>query len=111
MDALPFVSKIEELLPDLPKQEARVAQYLLLNRSDGSASRPGPPSPRSTGTSEVTVSRLLHRLGYRGMRGLKREIEVEATPESGSASAPQERAMLEGQSSAAMSSALRCAPW
>ena len=94
VDALPFVSKIEELLPDLPKQEARVAQYLLLNRSD-LGFETGASIAKRTGTSEVTVSRLLHRLGYRGMRGLKREIEVEARP-SQIGMAPQERAMLEG---------------
>lgn len=76
VDELPFVTKIEELMAELPKQEARVAQFLLLNRQD-LGFETGSSISKKTGTSEVTVSRLLHRLGYRGMRGLKREIEVE----------------------------------
>ncbi len=93
VDALPFVSKIEELMSELPKQEARVAQYLLLNRL-GLGFETGASIAKKTGTSEVTVSRLLHRLGYQGMRGLKREIEVEGR--SGPVGiGPEERAVLE----------------
>ena len=76
VDAPPFVTKIEEVISELPKQEARVAQYLLLNSVE-LGFQTGASIAEKTGTSEVTVSRLLHRLGYRGMRGLKREIEAE----------------------------------
>ncbi len=71
-----FVGRIEEAISDLPKQEAKVAQYLLLNGDDLSF-QTGASIAEKTGTSEVTVSRLLHRLGYRGMPGLKREIQAE----------------------------------
>ena len=94
VDSLPFVSKIEELMSELPKQEARIAQYLLLNRVD-LGFETGSSIAKKTGTSEVTVSRLLHRLGYRGMRGLKREIEVEGRS-SQVGMGPKERAALDG---------------
>lgn len=74
--APPFVGKIEGIISALPKQEARVAQYLLLNSHDLSF-QTGASIAKKAGTSEVTVSRLLHRLGYRGMPGLKREIQAE----------------------------------
>lgn len=74
--APPFVGKIEEIIADLPKQEARVAQYLLLNSQD-LGFQTGASIAKKAGTSEVTVSRLLNRLGYRGMPALKREIQAE----------------------------------
>jgi DNA-binding MurR/RpiR family transcriptional regulator len=69
-----IVERIEALLPDLPKQEARVAQYMLLNIDD-LVFQNGVSIARKASTSEVTVSRLLSRLGYRGMAGLKRELQ------------------------------------
>lgn len=65
--------RIEAVLNRLPKQEAQVAQYLLLNLND-LPFQTGASIARAAGTSEVTVSRLLNRLGYRGMAGLKREL-------------------------------------
>jgi DNA-binding MurR/RpiR family transcriptional regulator len=69
-----IAERIEALLPELPKQEARVAQYMLLNLDD-LAFQNGVSIARKAGTSEVTVSRLLSRLGFRGMAGLKRELQ------------------------------------
>lgn len=66
--------RIQGLLPSLPRQEGRVAQYMLLNLDD-LAFQTGVSIARHTGTSQVTVSRLLSRLGYRGMAGLKRELQ------------------------------------
>lgn len=70
-----IVERIETILHDLPKQEARVAQYMLLNIDD-LVFQNGVSIARKASTSEVTVSRLLHRLGYRGMAGLKRELRA-----------------------------------
>ena len=66
--------RIQGLLPSLPRQEGRVAQYMLLNLDD-LAFQTGVSIAKKTGTSQVTVSRLLSRLGYRGMAGLKRELQ------------------------------------
>lgn len=65
--------RIQALLPQLPRQEARVAQYMLLNLDD-LVFQNGVSIAKKAGASEVTVSRLLSRLGYRGMAGLKREL-------------------------------------
>ncbi|GJL82244.1 MAG: RpiR family transcriptional regulator [marine bacterium B5-7] len=65
--------RIQSLLDELPRQEARVAQYMLLNVND-LVFQNGASIARKAGASEVTVSRLLRRLGYRGMVGLKREL-------------------------------------
>jgi DNA-binding MurR/RpiR family transcriptional regulator len=71
-----FVTRIEELMPQLPRQEAKVAQFILLNALE-LGFETGASIAMKAGTSEVTVSRLLSRLGYRGMPGLKREIQAE----------------------------------
>jgi DNA-binding MurR/RpiR family transcriptional regulator len=63
-------------LPDLPKLEAQVAQYILLNIGDLSFET-GASLAIKVGISEVTVSRLLRRPGYQGMRGLKQELRIE----------------------------------
>ena len=71
-----FISKIEAVISDLPKQEARAAKYMLLNSRD-LGFQTGASIAKRAGVSAVTVSRLLHRLGYRGMRDLKREMQEE----------------------------------
>ncbi|MDE0095999.1 MAG: MurR/RpiR family transcriptional regulator [Gammaproteobacteria bacterium] len=71
-----FEEKLRGALPDLPRLEAQVAQYMILNVGDLSFET-GVSISEKVGVSEVTVSRLLRRLGYRGMRGLKRELRDE----------------------------------
>jgi DNA-binding MurR/RpiR family transcriptional regulator len=71
-----FEEKLKAALPDLPRLEAQVAQYMALNISDLSFET-GVSISEKVGVSEVTVSRLLRRLGYQGMRGLKRELHDE----------------------------------
>lgn len=71
-----FVTQIEELMPQLPRQEAKVAQFILLNAGE-LGFETGASIAMKAGTSEVTVSRLLSRLGYRGMPGLKREMQAD----------------------------------
>ena len=65
-----FEAKLRIALPDLPRLEAQVAQYMVLNIGDLSFET-GVSISQKVGVSEVTVSRLLRRLGYQGMRGLK----------------------------------------
>lgn len=71
-----FEEKLNRALPDLPRLEAQVAQYMLLNTSNLSFET-GVSIAEKVGVSEVTVSRLLRRLGYRGMRGLKKVLRNE----------------------------------
>ena len=58
---------------DLTRSEAMIAQWLLLNES-GLALETGASIAAKTGVSEITVSRFLRRLGFRGMAELKAEI-------------------------------------
>lgn len=71
-----FGEQLRAVLPDLPKLEAQVAQYMMLNTADLSFET-GASLAGKVGVSEVTVSRFLRRLGYEGMRGLKRELRME----------------------------------
>ena len=71
-----FEEKLRNELPKLSRQEALVAQYMILNISDLSFET-GVSIAEKAGVSEVTVSRVLRRLGYQGMRGLKHELRKE----------------------------------
>lgn len=61
---------IRKELPNLPKQEARVAQYLLLN-IDSLSFETGKSIAQKARVSEVTVGRVLRRFGCDGMREFK----------------------------------------
>ena len=89
-----FEEKLKTALSDLPRLEAQVAQYMVLNTSQLSFET-GVSISEKVGVSEVTVSRLLRRLGYQGMRGLKRELRDELSK--------QESTYKEGQQTRAMS--------
>ena len=71
-----FRRGIGRAMPTLSNLEAQIAQYMLLNTSDLSFET-GASLANKVGASEVTVSRLLRRLGYAGMRGLKHELKAE----------------------------------
>ncbi|NQV43694.1 MAG: MurR/RpiR family transcriptional regulator, partial [Rhodospirillales bacterium] len=71
-----FVQKIQEAISQLSKQEARVAQYMVLN-ANSLGFETGASIAKKAGTSEVTVGRLLRRLGYKGMARVKEEIKIE----------------------------------
>ena len=58
---------------DLTKSEAMIAQWLLLNEATV-AMETGTSIAAKTGVSEITVSRFLRRIGFRGMAELKAEI-------------------------------------
>jgi len=70
--------QLDAVLPELSNLEAQVAQYMRLNVGDLSFET-GASLAEKVGVSEVTVSRLLRRLGYEGMRGLKRELRNQLT--------------------------------
>ncbi len=71
-----FEERLKGILPALPRLEAQVAQYMILNINDLSFET-GASIATKNGVSEVTVSRLLRRLGYHGMRGLKKALREE----------------------------------
>lgn len=71
-----FEEELHTALPELSRLEAQVAQYMLLNISDLSFET-GASLADKVGVSEVTVSRLLRRLGYQGLRGLKEALRTE----------------------------------
>ena len=88
-----FEDKLMAQLPDLPRLEAQVAQYMLLRISDLSFET-GASIAGKVGVSEVTVSRLLRRLGYQGMRGLKRELQDEMNKRDAIQSVDSETQMI-----------------
>lgn len=65
-----FVEAMEEAVPDLPRQEAKLAQFILLNLNTLGLET-GRSLASKVGVSEVTVGRLLRRLGCNGMKELK----------------------------------------
>lgn len=65
-----FVATLESMLDRLPKQEAKVAQYMLLNLNTLSLET-GKSLAIKVGVPEVTVGRMLKRLGYNGIKELK----------------------------------------
>jgi len=71
-----FEGQLRQAMTELTNLEAQVAQYMMLNLGDLSFET-GASLANKVGVSEVTVSRLLRRLGYEGMRGLKRELQSE----------------------------------
>ena len=65
-----FVSRVEEGLPSLPKQEAKVAQYFLLNLNSISFET-GKSIAEKAGVAEITVGRMLRRFDCAGMKEFK----------------------------------------
>lgn len=65
-----FVQKLESETSNLPRQEAKLAQFIILNLPSLGLET-GKSLSEKVGVSEVTVGRLLRRLGCNGMKGLK----------------------------------------
>ncbi|HLR12574.1 MAG TPA: MurR/RpiR family transcriptional regulator [Burkholderiaceae bacterium] len=79
-----FIEGMKASLPRLPRQEAKLAQYMVLNQNT-LALENGKTLAAKVGVSEVTVGRLLRRLGCNGIRGLKELLrhqysEAHSTP-------------------------------
>ncbi|MEO9966191.1 MAG: MurR/RpiR family transcriptional regulator [Reichenbachiella sp.] len=66
--------KIKDLMPDLTKSEARVAQFILLNL-DQISYETGASIADKAAVSQITVSRFLKKAGYRGISALKEELK------------------------------------
>jgi DNA-binding MurR/RpiR family transcriptional regulator len=69
----PLAARLRSVEGRLTKSEARIAQWLTLN-GQGLAMETGASIAAKTGVSEITVSRFLRRIGFRGMAELKAEI-------------------------------------
>ncbi len=67
---LPLPKRLEAILPDLGRAEAKIAR-ILLNSEATAVFETGASLARKAEVSEITVSRLLRRLGFRGMKGLR----------------------------------------
>jgi len=65
-----LMNKMRASTKDLPRQEAKIAQYILLN-SDSVQIETGKSIAQKAGVAEVTVGRLLRRLGCDGMKEFK----------------------------------------
>lgn len=78
-----FVLRLQQALPRLPRQEARLGQFISLNISSLGLET-GKSLADKVGVSEVTVGRLLRRIGCNGMKGLKQLLreQYSVTPAS-----------------------------
>nr|WP_321443272.1 MurR/RpiR family transcriptional regulator [uncultured Cohaesibacter sp.] len=68
-----LIAVMRSELGNLPKQEAKVVQYFLLNLSSLSFET-GKSIARKAGVAEVTVGRVLRRLGCDGMKEFKQRL-------------------------------------
>ncbi|WP_428034784.1 MurR/RpiR family transcriptional regulator [Amphritea sp.] len=71
--------RIQELIPNVTKSEARVAQFILLNL-DQISYETGASIAEKAAVSQITVSRFLKRAGYQGISALKAELQKEFIP-------------------------------
>lgn len=69
-----FSARMREILPELTRSEAMIAQWLMINEGQLGAES-GASIAAKTGVSEITVSRFLRRIGYRGISALKEDLQ------------------------------------
>ena len=69
----PVSARIRAVEGDLTRSDERIATWLRLNEAT-LALENGASIAAKTGVSEITVSRFLRRIGYRGMADLKAEL-------------------------------------
>lgn len=68
-----LAARLRSVQVDLTKSEAKIAQWLLLNEPS-LPMETGASIAAKTGVSEITVSRFLRRIGFRGIAELKAEM-------------------------------------
>lgn len=71
----PLAAKLRGLSGSLTKSEAVIAQWLVLNEAILGLET-GASIASKTGVSEITVSRFLKRAGYKGLQGLKEDLQA-----------------------------------
>ena len=70
----PLAARLRGLSGGLTKSEAVIAQWLILNEATLGLET-GASIATKTGVSEITVSRFLKRAGYKGLQGLKEDLQ------------------------------------
>lgn len=76
--ATPLSLRLEALDGPLTKSETVIAQWLTRNEATLGLET-GATIAAKTGVSEITVSRFLRRIGYRGMAALKEDLKAPGT--------------------------------
>ncbi|MBL9062821.1 MurR/RpiR family transcriptional regulator [Tabrizicola sp.] len=71
----PLAARLRSVAGGLTKSEAIIAQWLILNESTLGLET-GASIAARTGVSEITVSRFLKRAGYKGLQGLKEDLQA-----------------------------------
>lgn len=71
----PLAAKLRSITGGLTKSEAVIAQWLVLNEAILGLET-GASIASKTGVSEITVSRFLKRAGYKGLQGLKEDLQA-----------------------------------
>ena len=71
----PLAARLRSISGNLTKAEAVIAQWLVLNEAT-LGPETGASVAAKTGVSEIAVSRFLRRAGFRGLAGLKEELQA-----------------------------------
>lgn len=71
----PLAARLRSISGGLTKSEAIIAQWLVLNEATLGLES-GASVAAKTGVSEITVSRFLKRAGFKGLQGLKEELQA-----------------------------------
>lgn len=73
--------RLEEILPELTQSEAKIARALMNNEATA-ALETGASLAQKAEVSEITVSRFLRRIGFRGMKGLREALRDEGVSQT-----------------------------
>ncbi|SDD57173.1 MurR/RpiR family transcriptional regulator [Ruegeria marina] len=102
----PVTEIIRSNMPRLTKSEERIARYILNNEAQIGLET-GASLAAATQVSEITVSRFLYKLGFRGIRDLKEQLKltrtetlIESTERVMRLLSGSDSAMIEGESQA-----------
>jgi DNA-binding MurR/RpiR family transcriptional regulator len=71
----PLAARLRSISGGLTKSEAVIAQWLVLNEATLGLES-GSSVAAKTGVSEITVSRFLKRAGFKGLQGLKEDLQA-----------------------------------
>lgn len=71
----PLAARLRSISDGLTKSEAIIAQWLILNEATLGLES-GASVAAKTGVSEITVSRFLKRAGFKGLQGLKEDLQA-----------------------------------
>ena len=74
-DESPLAARLRGISGGLTRSEGMIAQWLILNEATLGLET-GASIAAKTGVSEITVSRFLKRAGYKGLQGLKEDLQA-----------------------------------